>query len=44
MVANVGIEAIGGVLPIAGDAFDMVFKANLRNLALVEAHLRNPTN
>ncbi len=40
MIANVGIEAVGGALPIAGDAFDMVFKANLRNLALLEAHLR----
>ncbi len=40
MLANVGIEALGGAVPIAGDAFDVVFKANLRNLALVEAHLQ----
>ena len=40
MVANIGIEAIGGAIPIAGDAFDMVFKANLRNVALIEDYLR----
>ena len=39
MVANVGIEAAGGALPLVGDAFDMVFKANLRNIALIERHL-----
>lgn len=40
MVGNVGIEAAGGVIPIVGDLFDMVFKANLRNLDLIEQHLR----
>ena len=40
MVANVGIEAVGGAVPLLGDAFDMVFKANLRNVALVEEYLR----
>ena len=39
MIANVGIEAAGGAVPILGDLFDMAFKANLRNLALLEAHL-----
>ncbi len=42
MIANIGIEAVGGAIPIAGDAFDMIFKANLRNLALIESYLRNP--
>ena len=41
MVANIGIEAVGGAIPIAGDAFDMIFKANLRNIALIEDHLRH---
>lgn len=40
MLANVGIEFVGGLLPIAGDVFDMAFKANLRNLDLIESHLR----
>jgi hypothetical protein len=40
MMATVGIEFAGGLIPIAGDLFDMAFKANLRNLDLIEAHLR----
>ena len=40
MLANVGIEALGGAVPVFGDLFDMAFKANLRNLDLLERHLR----
>ncbi len=40
MAANVGIEVLGGSVPILGDLFDMALKANLRNLAIVEDHLR----
>ncbi len=40
MVANVGIEVLGGSVPIIGDLFDMALKANLRNLAIIEDHLR----
>ena len=40
MLRNVGIEAAAGTVPILGDLFDMGFKANLRNLAIVEEHLR----
>ena len=39
MLANVAIEFGGGLVPIVGDLFDMGFKANLRNLALLEGHL-----
>ncbi len=39
MLGNVAIEAAGGLVPIVGDLFDVAFKANLRNLALIEAHL-----
>lgn len=38
MVRNVAIEAIGGAVPVVGDLFDMTFKANLRNLALIESY------
>ena len=38
MMANVGVEAVAGVVPILGDLFDMTFKANLRNLAIIEDH------
>ena len=40
MLRNVGIEAAAGAVPLVGDLFDMGFKANLRNLAIVEEHLR----
>ena len=38
MIRNVAIEAIGGAVPLVGDLFDVAFKANLRNLALIEDH------
>ncbi|MDX7950198.1 DUF4112 domain-containing protein [Lichenihabitans sp. Uapishka_5] len=39
MVANVGVETLVGSVPVVGDLFDAAFKANLRNLAIVEDHL-----
>jgi hypothetical protein len=39
MVANVGIEVIGGSVPILGDLFDMALKANLRNLRIINDHV-----
>ncbi len=36
MLANVAVEVVGGSVPLLGDLFDMAFKANLRNLALLE--------
>lgn len=38
MVLNAGIDALLGVVPLAGDAFDAFFKANRRNLQLLERH------
>ena len=38
MLANVGVETVAGAVPVLGDLFDMGFKANLRNLAIVEEH------
>lgn len=42
MVGNVAIETIAGAVPILGDVFDVAFKANLRNLAIIEEHLGVP--
>ncbi len=42
MVGNIALEVGGGSVPILGDVFDMALKANLRNLAIIEAHLRGP--
>jgi Domain of unknown function (DUF4112) len=41
MLANVGVEVLGGSVPIVGDLFDMALKANLRNLAIIEDHMRS---
>jgi hypothetical protein len=43
MVANVALEVVGGSVPILGDLFDVILKANLRNLAIIEHHVRNQT-
>jgi Domain of unknown function (DUF4112) len=40
MGANVAVEVIGGSVPILGDLFDMALKANLRNLRIIEDHVR----
>ncbi len=42
MVVNVAIDVIVGAIPIAGDAFDIAWKANRRNYALMTRHLRQP--
>jgi hypothetical protein len=38
MVMNAGIDALVGLVPIAGDLVDVGWKANLRNLELLERH------
>jgi hypothetical protein len=38
MVANVLLEGAVGAVPIAGDAFDVLFRANRRNVALLRRH------
>ena len=38
MIANVGVEALIGFVPVLGDIFDAAFKANMRNLRLLELH------
>ena len=42
MAGNVALEAIVGTIPFVGDLFDAGWKANLRNLRLLEAHLLDP--
>ena len=43
MVANIIIDAVVGVVPFFGDLFDTAWKANTRNVDLLEAHLHRPT-
>src|ERR1700749_4366344 len=35
MLANVALEGTVGLVPIAGDAFDVMFRANMRNVRLL---------
>jgi len=39
MMINVLIEAVVGLVPVLGDLFDFIWKANNRNVALLEKHL-----
>ena len=39
MVVNIGIEVLLGTIPLLGDAFDIAWKANRRNYALIVSHL-----
>jgi hypothetical protein len=40
MAANVILEGAVGTVPVAGDAFDIYFRANRRNVALLRKHFR----
>ena len=42
MAFNVGIEGVVGIIPFAGDAFDAAWKANQRNVGLLDAWLDKP--
>jgi hypothetical protein len=39
MAANVGLEALVGTIPLLGDLFDAGWKANVRNVRLIEGHM-----
>lgn len=42
IAANVVIDAGVGAIPVLGDIVDFAWKANIRNLALLERHLTTP--
>jgi hypothetical protein len=39
MLGNVLIDSVVGSIPVAGDAFDVLWRANRRNVDLLRAHL-----
>ena len=39
MLGNVAIDGLVGAVPVLGDAFDLVWKANRRNMHLLRRHL-----
>ncbi len=42
MVVNIAIDVLVGSIPLIGDAFDIAWKANRRNYALMTRHLKQP--
>ena len=42
MVGNLGIDTLGGAIPLLGDLFDAGFKANTRNRRLLDAWVADP--
>jgi hypothetical protein len=38
MLANVALDGIAGAVPFLGDAFDVMWRANRRNVALLRKH------
>ncbi|MBX6393922.1 MAG: DUF4112 domain-containing protein, partial [Burkholderiales bacterium] len=42
MALNVLVEGVLGSVPLLGDLFDAGWKANQRNVRLLEAHLHDP--
>ena len=42
IAANIAIDAVAGGVPLLGDLFDVAWKANLRNVELLERHAADP--
>ena len=42
MVMNILVESAVGIVPVLGDLFDFAWKANRRNVQLLEQHLAEP--
>jgi hypothetical protein len=42
MAFNVGVEGVVGIVPFAGDVFDAAWKANQRNVRLLDAWIERP--
>lgn len=42
MLWNLGRDSVVGTIPVVGDIHDVVFRANQRNMELLEAHCRDP--
>lgn len=42
MAGNIAIDTIVGAIPLIGDAFDVGWKSNRRNLALLERYVDDP--
>jgi hypothetical protein len=39
MMANTLLDTTVGAIPVLGDAFDIMFRANMKNMALLRRHM-----
>jgi hypothetical protein len=39
MMANTFLDTTIGAIPLVGDAFDLLFRANMKNMALLRRHM-----
>ena len=39
MLGNVALDGVVGVVPLVGDAFDVMFRANVRNVRMLQRWL-----
>jgi hypothetical protein len=44
MLANVALDVVVGAIPILGDLFDVAWRANTRNVRLLESWRQRPTS
>ena len=42
MVWNIVLDSLLGFIPVLGDIFDVAWKANVKNISLIESHLASP--
>ena len=42
MLLNIGVDTVVGSVPVLGDLFDVAWKSNQMNVALLERHLGEP--
>lgn len=43
MVLNILLEVFVGTVPVLGDLFDVAWKANVKNMELLDIHMKSPT-
>lgn len=44
MITNVAVDTAVGSIPLLGDLFDVAWKSNTKNIALLEEHLQHPAS
>jgi len=42
MATNIVFDSLAGIVPVFGDLFDVAWKANTKNMDLLESHLASP--